>query len=325
MKLKAILNRDGGTFKTTDMTAYTQKAEAVFHDAGHALEVVVASGDEMADVLERTSRRDDLDAMLAGGGDGTISGAAAIAWKSEMPLGVIPAGTMNLFARSLGLPLDIWTVLDVLAHGHIAQSDIGSANGRAFVHQFSAGMHARMVRYRNLIHYRSRAGKIAANVRASIGVVMNPPKFEVDFDVDGHRESRMISAISVSNNPFGENGLMYSEDLTSGHLGFYIADALVPATAARLAIDILRGRMKDNVMITEMKGRAVDLHFPKHRRGAHCVLDGELRPLGRDVSIRLHPGELRVIVPEGSTLGAPSTPEASTATVAANDAAVRSE
>lgn len=298
MKIVAVLNREGGTFRTTDMQAYAAKAEAVFADAGDALEVVVCDGSEMPDALARATRRDDVDAIIAGGGDGTISTAAGIAWEAGAPLGVIPAGTMNLFARSLKLPLDIWAVLDVLARGDIRETDIGSANGRAFVHQFSAGMHARMVRYRNQLAYRSRAGKIAANVRASVGVVLNPPEFEVEFQVEGHRERRMVSAISVSNNPFGENGLMFSEDLTTGHLGIYLAEPLRPAGAARLAVDILRGRMKENAAITEMTARSVDLHFPKVYRKANFVLDGELIPLGRDVAIKLHPGELKVIVPK---------------------------
>lgn len=297
MKMTAVLNREGGTFRTTDMQAYAERAKAIFSDAGDELEVLVRDGKNMPDALERAARRDDIDAIIAGGGDGTISTAAGIAWKAGMPLGVIPAGTMNLFARSLKLPLDIWSVLETLATGEIREVDIGSADGKAFVHQFSAGMHARMVRYRNALPYNSRTGKIAANVRASVGVVLDPPRFEVHFDADGYRERRMISAISVSNNPFGENGLMFSEDLTTGHLGIYIAEPLRPAGAAKLAVDILRGKLRENAAITEMTAKSVDLHFPKVYRSANFVLDGELVPLGRDISIRVHPGELRVIVP----------------------------
>lgn len=298
MKMTAVLNREGGTFRTTDMQAYADKAKAVFSDAGDELDVIVCDGRDMPGALERAARKDGIDAIIAGGGDGTISTAAGIAWKSGMPLGVIPAGTMNLFARSLRLPLDIWSVLETLATGEIRDADIGSANGKAFVHQFSAGMHARMVRYRNAIKYGSRAGKIAANVRASVGVVLNPPQFEIEFDADGHQQSRIISAISVSNNPFGQNGLMFSDDLTTGHLGIYIADPLRPAGAAKLAVDILRGKLRENAAITEMKAKSVDLHFPKIYRSANFVLDGELIPLGKDVAIRLHPGELKVIMPK---------------------------
>ena len=298
MKIKAVLNRDGGTFRTTDMHAYAEKARQVFADAGDDLDVKVVSGKQMVAALEDAADNDKYAAIIAGGGDGTISTAAGIAWKTGKPLGVIPAGTMNLFARSLKLPLDIWAVLPVLAQGDVRQADIGSANGRAFVHQFSAGMHARMVRIRNALPYRSRAGKIAANVRASFGVMMNPPEFEVEFDVDGHQERRWISAISVSNNPFGRNGLLFSDDLTSGHLGFYIAEPLKPAGAAKLAVDILRGRLRENAAITEMAAKTVDLHFPKLHRSANYVLDGELIPLGKDISLKLHPGELKVIMPK---------------------------
>ncbi|MBB1248242.1 diacylglycerol/lipid kinase family protein [Rhizobium sp. G21] len=302
MKIKAILNRDGGTFRTTDMKAYEAKMAEIFAERSHVLETVVVEGSDIGAALEKAAGRDDVDAIIAGGGDGTISSAAGIAWKAGKPLGVIPAGTMNLFARTLRLPLDIWQVLPVLADGVVDDADIGSVNGRAFVHQFSAGMHARMVRYRNQMSYGSRAGKIAANVRAAVGAVLNPPRFEIEFDADGHRENRMVSAISVSNNPFGENGLLVAEDVKTGHLGFYIADPLDPAGAVGLAVDVLRGRLKANPAITEMKAQSVDLHFPKLYRAANFVLDGELMKLPRDVEIRLHPGELKVIAPADASL-----------------------
>ncbi|MDO9418015.1 diacylglycerol/lipid kinase family protein [Pararhizobium sp.] len=301
MKIQAIFNRDGGTFRTTDMEAYCAKAQEVFTAAGHDLTCLTVDGSEMPDALEKTSLRDDLDAMIAGGGDGTISSAAAIAWKHGMPLGVVPAGTMNLFARSLKLPLDIWQVLPVLADGRIIDADIGSANGRAFVHQFSTGLHARMVRYRESYTFASRIGKISASTRAAIGVIFNPPEFLVDINVDGVRERRKISAISVSNNHFGRDKFMYADDVTGGHLGFYTAQPLKPLGVTRLAFDIFRGKFRDSAAITEMSGEAVDLHFPKVHGKINCVIDGELLPLDHDVSLRIHPGELKLLVGKEET------------------------
>ncbi|EYR81208.1 diacylglycerol kinase family lipid kinase [Shinella sp. 838] len=298
MRVQAIFNRDGGTFRTTDMEAFARHAERVFYEAGHHLDCDIVEGADIEMALRRCSDRTDLDAMLAGGGDGTVSAAAGLAWQSRMPLGIVPAGTMNLFARSLNIPLDIWQAIDALADGDIAAADIGTADDRAFVHQFSAGLHARMVRLRNAMTYRSRMGKIAANTRAAVGVIFDPPEFEVEFNVDGVEEHRMVSAINVSNNRFGENGLLYAEDLTGGHLGFYTTKPLKPAGVAKLALDILRGKLRENADVTEMTGTAVDLHFPKVDRAINCVIDGELLPMDRDVSIRLHPGELKVMVPK---------------------------
>jgi diacylglycerol kinase family enzyme len=299
MKLIGFFNRDGGTFRTTDMAAYEKHAETVFRDAGHDFEAMVFSGSEIVPAMERAARRDDIDGIVAGGGDGTISAASSIAWKNDVALGVIPAGTMNLFARSLRIPLDIWQALDVLASGEVDNVDIASANDRPFIHQFSAGLHARMVRYRNSYTYRSRLGKMRASTRAAFGVVLNPPEFEVEFEALGVRERRKVSAVSVSNNPFGENALLYADTLTSGELGFYTANPLKPWGVARLAIDLLRGKVRENADVMIMHPAEVHLHFPKLSSKANCVMDGELLPLARDVALKLHPGELKVIVRQG--------------------------
>jgi diacylglycerol kinase family enzyme len=299
MKLMGFFNRDGGTFRTTDMAAYERRAESVFREAGHDFEAIVFSGNEIIPAMERAAGRDDIDGIVAGGGDGTIAAAASIAWKNGVALGVIPAGTMNLFARSLRVPLDIWEALEVLAFGEVDHVDIASANGRPYIHQFSAGLHARMVRYRNSYSYRSRIGKIRASTRAALGVIFNPPEFEVEFEAEGRRERGHVSAISVSNNPFGENALLYADDLRSGELGFYTAKPLRPLGVARLAFDMLRGKFRENADVMVMHTQEVDLHFPKLRAKANCVMDGELLPLARDVSLRLHAGELKVLVREG--------------------------
>ena len=73
---------------------------------------------------------------------------------------------------------------------------------------------------------------------------------------------------------------------------------LKPAGVAELAFDILRGKLRENADVTEMTGTEVELHFPKVDRAINCVIDGELLPMDRDVSIRLHPGELKVMVPK---------------------------
>ncbi|WP_312402572.1 diacylglycerol kinase family lipid kinase [Rhizobium sp.] len=296
MNLYAVFNRDGGTFRTTDMDAYCAHALRAFEGAGHEIECHVVSGDKVVETMERAAAMNGVDGLIAGGGDGTISAASSIAWKSGIALGIVPAGTMNLFARSLKIPLDIWDAIDTLSHSHIRDVDIASANGRSFVHQFSAGLHARMVRYRNSMSYASRLGKIRASTRAAIGVMLNPPEFEVEFNAEGKTGVRRVSAISVSNNEFGSDALMYADDVTRGHLGFYIADPLTPAGVAKLTLDILRGRLKDNEAVTAMTVTELELHFPRHRNDVRCVIDGELLPMDRDILLKIHAGELKVLV-----------------------------
>ena len=296
MNLIGVFNRDGGTFRTTDMEAYCTRATEAFRSAGHDFECKVVPGDKVVEAMEKAASAPGVEGLIAGGGDGTISAAAGIAWKSGIALGVVPAGTMNLFARSLKLPLDIWQVLDALAEATPENIDIASVNGRSFVHQFSAGLHARMVRYRNAMDFASRLGKMRASTRAAISVMFNPPEFEVEFNAQGKTGSRKVSAISVSNNEFGRDPLMYADSLTRGRLGFYIADPLKPAGVARLALDILRGRLKENAAVTAMTATELELHFPRHRHDVRCVIDGELLPMPRDVKLKIHAGELKVLV-----------------------------
>lgn len=302
MKIKAVLNRDGGTFKTTDMDAYCASAKRAFTGKGHELDCAIVGGDEIVEAIQRVADAGGIDAVIAGGGDGTISTAAGIAWKAGLPLGIVPAGTMNLFARSLKLPLDIWKVLDVLADATVADVDIATANGRPFVHQFSAGLHARMVRMRNQMNFASRLGKIRASTSAAFGVMLDPPRFEVMFDIDGDGRSdeRPVSAISVSNNPLGNNSLFFADEVNTGQLGVYLADPLEPTGVGALAFDILRGRFKENDAVTASTAKHVHLHFPKHRKGAACVLDGELLRMPADVEIKMHAGELKVLVPKAA-------------------------
>ena len=280
-----------------DLEAYVETLREAFSARGHDVACEIVAGRDVVGALKAASKSANADAIVIAGGDGSVSTAAAIAWKSGQPLGVIPAGTMNLFARAIGLPLDVHAVPAVLAQWNVMAADIGDANGHPFVHQFSAGMHARMIRLREKIAYRSRIGKIAANVRASVGVLLDPPAFDLDYTVDGHAETLHVSAISVSNNAFGPSPMLVSERLDGGHLGLYIAERLDWRGAARLAIDIFRGRLKDNIAVRSHLVQEVDLHFPRRTQTARCVIDGELMPLPKDIRIRIHPGALKVLGP----------------------------
>jgi diacylglycerol kinase family enzyme len=161
-----IFNRDGGTFRTMDMDAFCTDAKAVFEKHGHSLECFVVAGPDLQPKLESAATDPKSDALLVGGGDGTVSAAAEIAFRHRIPLAVIPAGTMNLFAKAMSIPLDLHLALEALAAGKVQAVDIATANGQPFVHQFGVGIHARLVRTRDNMTYSSRIGKIMASIRA---------------------------------------------------------------------------------------------------------------------------------------------------------------
>jgi len=297
MRFIGVLNKDGGTFRTTQMGAFARGAEALFAESGHALECRVVAGDELEAELERAAREPGVEALLAGGGDGTISAAAGICFMHGIALGVLPAGTMNLFARSLGVPLQLDAALAAIAGGEVVQVDIATANGRPFVHQYSVGMHSRLVKIRNGLTYRSRWGKMLASLRAVALALSRPLKFEVEMTTRHTRERRKATAVAVSNNVLGEGHVPYAEAVDRGVLGVYVVKPMPSAELARLALSLAFGNWKAHPLVSEKEVAQLTLSFPRRKASAQAVLDGELIPLEQRVDLRIHAGGLKVIVP----------------------------
>ncbi|HLV83820.1 MAG TPA: diacylglycerol kinase family protein [Devosia sp.] len=298
MHVVAVLNRDGGTLRTMDLDELCAQVQAAFEGHGHTVECKIVPGDEVEAALRQAATRTEVGAVLAGGGDGTISTAAGIAYETGMPLAVLPAGTMNLFARALKVPLDLNEALEALAGGRLGEVDVATANGRLFVHQFGVGIHARLVRIREGMTYSSRVGKIFASLRAIAAAVIRPPVFEVELHTAKGIESRRVSGVAISNNRVGDGHIPHADRLDAGVLGVYIAAPVSSSELVALATGILLGTWRSNEMVSETEVTAVTLRFPKRKRSAQAVIDGELVKLEPSVELAIRPGALRVVLPK---------------------------
>jgi diacylglycerol kinase family enzyme len=298
MRIAAILNRDSGTLRTMDLDSFGAEAVEVFAEAGHQLEVHVVGGDEVLATIDSLAENPDVEAIVAAGGDGTISSAAGIAHRTGKVLGILPAGTMNLYARALGVPADINLALRAVANGSVAEVDLATANGRPFVHQFGVGIHARLVRIRNGMAYRSRLGKMVASVRAIVAAALSPPRFDVEYeDETGRRHKLTLSGIAISNNPLDDAPVPVAQKLDAGQLGVYFAAPVTTGELLGLVFDVFRGRWRANRQVTELETDRLVLHFPRRKRERHAVIDGELIELDRDVELTILPKALSIILP----------------------------
>jgi diacylglycerol kinase family enzyme len=279
-----------------DMDAFARHAGDIVSAKGHTLDARIVEGKDLIAALEQAAQ--DGDILLAGGGDGTISAAAAVAYQRGIPLAVLPAGTMNLFARSLGVPLDLTQALETLAAGSLGKVDIATANGRPFVHQFGVGLHAKLVKLRASLVYRSRWGKMLASTRSAFGAVLAAPRFWVDIVTAEGIERRRTSGIMVSNNPMPDIGLPFAERLDRGVLGLYAIPPLSPQVGVRLAASVVLGRWKSLPEVLYAEAREVTLRFPGRKASSSAVIDGELIDLPARVDLRIHPGALKVVLPE---------------------------
>lgn len=297
MRIAAILNRDGGTLRTLDLDSLASRGAEIFAASGHELEVHIVGGQDVEAALRAAAENPQVDATLAGGGDGTISSAAAISFQSGKPLAVLPAGTMNLFARALHLPLDLDEAMVAIAQGSVDRVDIATANGRPFVHQFGVGIHARLVRIREGMSYGSRTGKMLASLRAIAAAAVDPPRFEVELESGGQEITRTVSGVAVSNNPLNNGTIPVAERLDTGLLGVYLAGPVGTTELLNLAFGVLTGKWRDNPQVSEVEVRRIALSFPQKKRNALAVIDGELVKLDRRVELVLHRRALPVILP----------------------------
>jgi YegS/Rv2252/BmrU family lipid kinase len=128
--------------------SYTQNAaqieETITQLSEHgwdvALKLTEAQGD--AGRLAREAVEQQIDVVIAVGGDGTINEVIQELAGSETALGVLPGGTVNVWARETGIPLDIVQAREVLMHGQMRRVDLGKVNDRYFLLMATIGFDA---------------------------------------------------------------------------------------------------------------------------------------------------------------------------------------
>ncbi|KQU90935.1 multidrug transporter [Mesorhizobium sp. Root102] len=297
MKFAAVLNRDGGTLRTTDLAAFSERMRQALETAGHSLSIEIVAGKDVVETLDRVASRRSVDVVLAGGGDGTISAAAARLMGTKKTLAILPAGTMNLFARGLGIPQSLDAALKSFTDGEIIAVDIATANGRPFVHQFSIGMHAKMVQLRQKMEFGSRLGKIRASAKAAWATINNPPAMHVTLSIGEAEMAARITGIGITNNLFGEGHLPYADNPAGGVLGVYVTVAQQRAELVKFFFNMARGKWRDNEHVEiHQAGRTV-LKIHSGSSKFRAVMDGELVRLERATTIEIQPGALNVLVP----------------------------
>ena len=118
-----------------------EPALEVFERAG--IEVVqdaVPHGRDAPDAIRRHAGQ--VDAVVLGGGDGTLHEAAEALVNLGLPVGILPRGTANDLARGLNLPLDLAAAAQVIADGHTRKVDVGEVNGKLFFNVAHIGIGA---------------------------------------------------------------------------------------------------------------------------------------------------------------------------------------
>lgn len=245
------------------------------------------------------------DAIVAGGGDGTLNAVASRLIGSKTHFGILPLGTLNHFARDVGIPRDPGEALAAIAAGHQVAIDVGEVNGHYFLNNSSLGLYPDIVRDRERQQHRLGRGKWVAFAWAVWGALRRFPFLTVRLSVDGKAAVHQTPFVFVGNNAYQMQGFQIGTRarLQDGVLSIYVAHRPSRLGLALLGLRALLGRLRQTSEFHALL--AAELRVETRHRRLRVATDGEVRKLEPPFRYRIHAGALRVIVPRPIG-GAPS-------------------
>lgn len=295
--IAVVLNDSSGS---GDGAAAGKQLEEIFTAAGREVRVSMARGGDQLRAAVESAVKEGCETLVAGGGDGTINTAAAALVDRDITLGVIPLGTLNHFAKDLGIPLELDEAAKIVLKGAVCRVDVGEVNGRIFLNNSSLGVYPTIVRLRE--RYQAGGwGKWIAALWAGLAVLRRNPFMAVRIVAEGEAIVRRTPLVFIGNNEYRMSGLQAGsrESLVGGHLALYVFKADRRAGLLRLGWEVL---LKGPEEVNELDLLTVEAATVEtKRRVVPVALDGEVVSLKSPMAYRIRPGSLQVFVPEGSS------------------------
>jgi diacylglycerol kinase family enzyme len=302
-RVGVLLNARGGTLRTTDIAAEQARLAELFAVRGLEAEVEAVDGDAITErareALER-AKRGELAAIVVGGGDGTLSAVAGVLAGTGVPLGILPLGTLNHFAKDLGVPIELEAAVNVVAGGKRRRVDVAEVNGRVFVNNSSVGIYPHMVLERER---RQSEGwsKWPAMAIAFLRMMRRFPRRKLLICSEGDVEPCRTPCLFVGNNAYGTGltTLGTRARLDGGELCLYVARHGGPLGFARLAFLAALGRLDEEREFDTRRLSAAEIRSRTSR--LLVARDGEVEAMRPPLRYRIRPGALDVFAPAART------------------------
>jgi diacylglycerol kinase (ATP) len=285
----------------------TERAAQVLRNRGWNVQLAKTMGGSHITELARQAVSENADAVFVAGGDGSINHAIAGLVGSSTALGVLPAGTANVWAQELGLSGLTWTRLMALeesarrlATAPVYSVDVGFCNRVPFLLWAGVGLDGFIV---NRIEPRSRWEKHFAVVQYAASAVWGARiwsgmnlRVSVDGDqVYGHFLLAVASNIRLYAGGLAEISPMAKLDDGVMDLWLFAGDTL--GETVRLALDMLAGKHQESDQARRIPFRKMSLASDS---SLYVQLDGEPVEGGKTVDFEVQSRDLRVFVPESA-------------------------
>ena len=178
---------------------------------GHNIEVVRSVNPArraIAGIIDRY--RDDIDLVIVGGGDGTLNGVLQGLVGAKLPLGLLPLGTANDLAKTLGIPTDLTAACEVIAGGHTRRIDVGRVNDAYFFNEASVGLSVALCRALTR-EAKARFGVLALLYNAVV-LLLKMRRFRARVRMDDAKEFDVRTVQLTLGNSRNFGGFIASDD-----------------------------------------------------------------------------------------------------------------
>jgi diacylglycerol kinase family enzyme len=316
MKVAVVMNRAAGSVDA-DHGAQPQQLRDVLAAAGIEAHVHVCKGAQLTDTARELAAT-GVDAVVAAGGDGTVSAVATALAGGKVPMAVLPLGTLNHFARDLGVPDDLALAAQAIAGGRFGFVDIGEVNGRVFINNSSIGLYPEMVRSRDAERKRTGRRKWTAMLLAAIRVLRRFPLLRVRVATAESATAAVTPFLFVGNNEYTINVLELGqrEHLDRGRLSLYMVRC---RSRFQMFWLMLRGMVQKLETVAEFETAAVTeawVGVGRRRRQLEVAVDGEVVMMQSPLHYKMRAGALPVLFPPAASAVDSATPATEPAGIA---------
>lgn len=300
-RIFVILNAASGSGHDETLSGHVHD---LFVSAGLPVEVYLARGSKEIDARIADAIAQDAHAIVAGGGDGTASKVAAALAGGNIALGILPLGTLNHFAKDLGIPLALDAAVQQIATRRRMQVDVGEVNGRVFVNNSSLGLYPDIVHERERQQKRIGRGKRPALFWATVTALRKYPFLDVCLSVEGKKHLRRTPFVFIGNNKYRMEGFTLGdrESLTGARLSLYSSQRPGRFRLVQLALRALVGQLKQardfDVLL------ATEIVIESRHRHLRVATDGETTVMKSPLHYRIRPASLTVL-----GVGSPNHPQ----------------
>jgi diacylglycerol kinase (ATP) len=248
--------------------AARDRAAAALRSRGHELVELPLDGSRDGLSKEIVARRDGVDVVAVGGGDGTLLTAIDGLVETKLPLAVLPLGTFNELARTLGIPDDLDAAAALVDGGTPFALDVGCVNGVRYFNEASIGLSTRVTRLQT-DDVKRRFGLLAVPITTLRALRWaRPMHLEIESDDGAKRRVRAVQLTVANSYRFGGVVENPEASLEDGQLWLYSIDAQGFWHTLRLLAAVARHRFAHTPEVVAVKGRHFvvrSVHGHRHR------------------------------------------------------------